>query len=903
MNGGIHRPQSNNNMNTTNLRESQLIATQTVSSVGSGGFPVARLAPQPISPAYPGDAARPRLLASPWGKRGTWLLLAPLALATFGSAAKAAPGELDPTFRVGSALYPSAIALQSDGKLLVGGSFTKVEGRPIAGIARLNLDATLDTSFNPGSGTRGGLVRAIAIQADGKVVIAGGFTNLNGVACGRIARLNSDGSLDTSFNPGTGANDEVKALVIQPDGKVLVGGLFQQFAGADRKGLARINADGSLDSGYAPVAYPILAVYAVVRQPDGRVLVGGDGGIKRLLIGGSTDPDFPLVYCWSVRALALQLDGKVLIGGNFSDISGWSLNNLARLNGDGTLDEDFWPGTGPDNSVTCLAVQSDGKILLGGSFDTVDGESAGGLARLNPDGSLHWSVDWSGEGLVAEHPLLYRRLTSLAIRPNGRIILGGEFTRLGGRDREGLAQIHPGGAIDKEFNRAPGANGPIYALVGQPDGKLIIGGRFTEVEDTSRNGIARLNADGRLDLTFNPGSGVGATGAVHAVALQPDGRILIGGHFSNLNGVPRSHIARVLTNGSVDTTFNPGAGVQPTQDALLYPHVSSLVLLPDGKLILAGDFYGYDGNVAYNIVRVHPDGRRDEGFFGSVFPDVFCLTRMGDGRLAVGTWDTQPLRRLTPDGGLDPQFYPPALSTTIVFPYPDWSSVYAVATQSDGKTIIGGWFDRADGTNRPGVARLEQDGSLDHSFSPPVPSLGRLMTFALAVQPNGNVLVGALGQFSPGTPGGARSGIARLRPDGSLDTGFNPGGGAFSRPRYGVNGGLGSVRAIWQQPDGRVVVAGEFDDFNGLPVGGIVRLQGDPAPPRIETADGFFGFRANRFGFNITGTPGTQIVVESATNLTSWVGLRTNTLVTSPTYFSDPQSPTSPRRFYRLRQP
>ena len=116
-----------------------------------------------------------------------------------------------------------AIAQQDDGKVLIGGTFTTVNGTARNGIARLNADGSLDTSFDPGTGADN-FVQALAQQADGKVLIGGSFNDINGTARNGIARLNADGSLDTGFDPGTGANNIVFALAQQADGKVMIGG-------------------------------------------------------------------------------------------------------------------------------------------------------------------------------------------------------------------------------------------------------------------------------------------------------------------------------------------------------------------------------------------------------------------------------------------------------------------------------------------------------------------------------------------------------------------------------------------------------------------------------------------------------------------------------------------------------
>jgi uncharacterized delta-60 repeat protein len=350
----------------------------------------------------------------------------------------------------------------------------------------------VDPTFDPGTGADN-RVLALALQLDGKVLLAGAFTTINGTARSRIARLNANGSLDTSFNPGTGANSTVWALALQPDGKVLLGGDFWTVNGTPRNGIARLNADGSLDTSFNP----------------------------------STGVDS------SVNALALQSDGKVLLGGFFTSVGGTARNNIARLNADGSLDTSFDPGTGADSWVLALALQSDGKVLLGGTFTTVNGTARNSIARLNANGSLDTSFNPSANSTVR----------ALALQSDGKVLLGGAFTTINGTARTRIARLNVDGTLDTSFNPGSGANSSVNALALQSDGKVLLGGIFTSVGGTARTRIARLNANGSLDTSFDPGSG--ANNTVWALALQSDGKVLLGGAFTSVNGTPRNSIARL----------------------------------------------------------------------------------------------------------------------------------------------------------------------------------------------------------------------------------------------------------------------------------------------------------------------------------------------------------------------
>src|SRR6267142_1773979 len=308
--------------------------------------------------------------------------------------AKAGPGDVDASFDPGSSpdFTIFSVALQADGKMIIGGEF----GSPGCGVARLNANGSVDKSFNPGTGVNAydylvGLshVYSVAVQPDGKILVAGTFATFNGTALNvnAIARLNADGSLDPGFNPGTGAEGpiaKIYSVALQADGKVLVGGTFNSINGTNRNGIARLNSNGSLDTSFDPGT--------------------GAGGFP------------PTVY-----TVASQTNGQVLVAGFFSSINGTNRNQIARLNGNGSVDAGFDPGTGPNNSILAMTVQPDGKVLIGGLFTTINGGSHNGIARLNYDGTLDTSFTATGANV-----------RSVALQSDGKVVIGGSFTIVNG---------------------------------------------------------------------------------------------------------------------------------------------------------------------------------------------------------------------------------------------------------------------------------------------------------------------------------------------------------------------------------------------------------------------------------------------------------------------------------------
>ncbi|MCB9163610.1 MAG: T9SS type A sorting domain-containing protein [Flavobacteriales bacterium] len=349
--------------------------------------------------------------------------------------------------------------------------------------------------------------------------MGGDFTSYDGTPLNRIARLNQDGSLDTSFDPGLGADDEIQAIITQSDGKILIGGVFTTYDGIARNGIARVNTDGSLDTSFDPGS--------------------GVGSVPQLFEG--------------VEAIALQSDGKILIGGGFNTFNGISRSGVARLDPNGSLDASFDPGDGTQlvfgtsvfsvGSVGTLVLQPDGKIVIGGSFQRFDGINRRSLARLNSNGSLDNSFNPS---TVGGSGICY----SIALQPDGKILVGGEFTTYDGASRNNITRVNADGSLDTSFDPGTGTSGgfvSVRSFAIQPDGKVLIGGGFTTYDGVSRNGFARLDDDGSLDLSFEIGTGVtaGVTARVHSIALQPDGKIIIGGGFTSYNGTGRNSIARV----------------------------------------------------------------------------------------------------------------------------------------------------------------------------------------------------------------------------------------------------------------------------------------------------------------------------------------------------------------------
>jgi len=366
------------------------------------------------------------------------------------------------------------------------------------------------------------------------IYVGGFFTSVNGTPRNYIARLNSDGTLDTSFNPGTGMNSNVYQIALDSSGKPIVGGNFTTVNGTSRNYIARLNTDGSLDASFDP---------------------------------GTGMDSF-------IEAIALDSSGKPIVGGNFTTVNGTSRNYIARLNTDGTLDASFDPGTGMNSGVSAIALDSSGKPIVGGNFTSVNGTSRDYIARLNTDGSLDTSFD-PGTGMNSF-------VRAIALDSSGKPVVGGLFSTVNGTARNSIARMNTDGSLDITFNPGTGMDfGVVNAIAADSSGKPVVGGNFTSVNGTARNNIARMNTDGTLDTTFNPGTGT--SNVVSAIALDSSGKPLVGGTFTSVNGTDRNNIARMNTDGTLDTSFNPGIGTDSTVIAIALDSKPNILYTPNAN--------------------------------------------------------------------------------------------------------------------------------------------------------------------------------------------------------------------------------------------------------------------------------------------------------------------------------
>ncbi len=371
----------------------------------------------------------------------------------------------------------------------------------------------VDTDFAAGGGANG-VVYDIKPQANGSIYIGGDFTQVNGDEQSRVAKLNKDGSLNYSFAPDLSVNASVHVLGVSPtSGKILPGGAFTAVSTVPYRFLARLSSLGSLDTSFNPGSGTDSQVLAIVE-----VIVAGER--------------------------------KTLIGGGFSSFNGFASRGLARVNDNGTADKTFNTGGGVNGTVYAILIQRDSKIVIGGDFLSVGGVSIRNIARLNADGSVDTTFNIPSQGVDDV-------VRALALQDDDSIILGGSFHTVSGAPANGIARLLPNGAFDSSFIGLPGANGPVFAMAIQPDGAILVGGDFNSFHGLGINRLVRLGFDGNVDPSINFGTGPNAY--VSSIALEANRRILIGGGFTEVNGIPRAHLAAlyggsIVGNGQIEFT-------------------------------------------------------------------------------------------------------------------------------------------------------------------------------------------------------------------------------------------------------------------------------------------------------------------------------------------------------------
>lgn len=755
--------------------------------------------------------------------------------------------------------WANTIGIQPDGKIVAAGR----SGENFA-LARYNTDGSLDRSFN-GNGIvttdMGGIegVSALGIQLDGRIVVAG-TRNLSNTDKFIVARYNTDGSLDTSFN-GTGkvktyisSSNAVaaNALMIQPNGMILVAG----DNGMGGFAIVRYNTDGSLDTNFnGGIVITTTSTSfgsddvanAITMQPDGKIVVAGSINSKfavvRYNINGSLDSTFGVggIVTTDVRddmgdvgwqvayALGIQADGKIVVAGTNGGYAGDKNDDFVTLRylSNGNLDTSFGnngkviTGMGAhDDTAFALGIQSDGKIVVAGAKDAILPYGADfAVVRYNSDGSLDSTFGVGGKAIGNGGNGGY--ITSIAIQSDGKIVAAGYNVVLAGSLNLNFAVVryNTNGSLDTSF----GDNGRVFTDVGgrndimraiaiQPDGKIVAAGTtkaYFNANKTTEYCVVRLNVDGTFDTTFGTNGivttdvgNLSSSNAANALGLQPDGKIVVAG--------TRDYdcaIVRYNPDGTLDTSFGSG-GIVITDIAGVswagnYEPAYALDIQSDGKIVIAGT-----SKRGFYMARYNTTGSLDTSFGGtgiiimdaSTYSIAYALAIQTDGKIVIAgeTASDTAIVRFNTDGSLDTGFGGTGkIRTSIVSGYGD--SANALRIQSDGKILIAG---HAGSWGNFSLARLNTDGSFDTSFG----SSGKILTdlgrsyekaYALGIQSDGKIVVAG--------DGDGDFAVVRYNRTGSIDTSFGTTGKVITDIG---NDSTEAAYALAIQSDGKIVVAG-----------------------------------------------------------------------------------------------
>ncbi len=437
------------------------------------------------------------------------------------------------------------------------------------------IPGSIDPSFSGITSGFNGYVYAVAVQPDGKILVGGGFTTYNGVDCpNKLVRLTSTGALDDTFTgltSGFDEYDEVYSLAVQPDGKILVGGWFSTYNGIncpDR--FIRLTSTGVLDDTFTGLTSGFNSyIYSIVVQPDGKILVGGDistyNGVNcpdmlvRLTSTGALDDTFSGItsgFNNVVYSIVVQPDGKILVGGEFTTYNGVNCpDRLVQLTSTGALDGTFSGITSGFNvNVRSIAIQGDGKILVAGGFTTYNGVNCPDrLVRLTSTGALDGTFSGITSGFNSD-------VFSVAVQSDGKILVGGVFTTYNGVNcPDNLVRLTSTGALDDTFTGlTSGFNSWLYSIVVQPNGKILAGGNITTYNGVDcPDKLVRLNNLTLPLITTSNISSISNTGAFVGCNITNGGNSTITkrGICWSANGLP------TILGEHADETGNFGAGI------------------------------------------------------------------------------------------------------------------------------------------------------------------------------------------------------------------------------------------------------------------------------------------------------------------------------------------------------
>jgi uncharacterized delta-60 repeat protein len=672
-------------------------------------------------------------------------------------------GSRDSSFEI---VMPTGMWLNRIMPLPDGGILASVGINTANVLWRFDPDGQRDTGFEVVCNSG---IQQIALLPDGRIAIGGLFTMVAGEPRGYIAVLSQDGNLDTTFAAGSGADSWVRAFLVMSDGSLLVGGVFTTFNGMPRKGLVRLTPSGELDGTYDPM------------------MIAFEGS--------------------SVNTLALDGEGRLLVGGGFQINDPVQWDHLGRFLPDGSPDTTFDTGSGPSDLVFCVAPLPNGRILVGGRFSSFNGHPRKALACLYGNGEIDGTYDALIDAYFSPLMNVILPLT------NGDVLIGGRLNSVQGRFRMGLARLNADGTLRDDFNPGRGPGGLVNGMGLMEDGRIAIVGDFISYNDSHRPYLAFLTADGGIHPQFDGGEGPNAR--ISVMARLVDDRLFLAGDLTTYDGVPVPRMAFVNAYGALVPAELPTTVIQPGH------HFTAAHATPDGGVIVAIAQNDPLNGITSSLFKLLPNGSIDPNFtppepnFGS----IRAIAIQSDGRILIGGSMTMSgsgskgIARLMPSGALDYGFTPgPGIAPA------NSAVVYAIEPLSDGRIVIGGWFTYFQGEPVGHIACMDADGMMNNGF----PSLGVTSGFpgyepvihSIEELADGRIVLS--GWFS--TYGGvSHAGMVVAMPDGTPDLSFSIGTG----PSYTS---IPYIRQVLVEPSGNCLIHGLFDRIDGMPRHRIARM-------------------------------------------------------------------------------
>lgn len=682
--------------------------------------------------------------------------------------------------------------------------------------------------------------------------------------------------LDAGFVPSllTKQGDGIFASLKQPDGKVLVAGSFQLLNGQSSPRVARLNADGRPDLTFRAQAGsgPNSSITALALQPDGKILLGAESNVTsyngqpvqnliRLNADGSLDGSFSAGGAgWQggIFSIAVQPDGKILVGGTLSAIfNGQPTNGLIRLLPGGVRDVSFVTGSGFTSSVGTgevrkLLVQSDGTIVAAGQFNTFDGQPGNAILRLTATGAR----DASFASPLGNYAYVYDMIR----QPDGKLVVAGNALTGINNTATIVVRVLPNGTLDPAFTSVQ-ANGYAFGLVLRADGSLVVAGYYNALGGSNHFGLARLNSAGAIDATF---ATAGANNLLNVVELT-NGQYLVGGYFSNIGSFNTVGLARFQANGAIDTSYTVllenlvYTPLTPQNNGQLVLNGNGLTTF-NGQPITAGYpvFHRVNADGTYNgLITLPPGNPRTNGgnYLYNAFPQA-------DGTFYAtyqNTDSTALVRCVLANGTFDPAFTVAELK---------WTGAFGPLGASDisvppgGGLLVRGSFTKVSGQPRRYLVRLLANGTLNTQFAPPTNAVWQVSSVGVG---NTAGLRGAYGLANGQTlvlwNDATRSYLARLNLNGNLDNSFSIGSG----------GGPGTVFSVLPLAGDNLLVNGGFTTFNGqaAPYGLLRLLPSGASDPTFAAASAGYAFVEQTDGKLLVVAPGTNSQNERLVRLSS----------------------------------